>query len=136
MSKELEMVRAMINGANEYEKKTGDKNPPVYFSRNNLLIIEQALKRLEAIDNANPSEAINFIDELLNARLSDKHFINVANYEIWLELANIKQALLKAQENARSEEILQKYYQEGITLDSVRELKKENELLKEIIKRY
>lgn len=39
-------------------------------------------------------------------------------------------------ENARNEEILQKYYQEGITLDSVRELKKENELLKEIIKRY
>lgn len=50
------------------------------------------------------------------------------------DLENIKQTLLKAQENARSEEILQKYYQEGITLDSVRELKKENELLKEIIK--
>ena len=51
MSKELQMVRAMINGANEYEKKTGDKNPPIYFSKDNLLIIEQALERLEQIDN-------------------------------------------------------------------------------------
>lgn len=45
-------------------------------------------------------------------------------------LETIKQALLKAQENARSEEILQKYYQEGITLDSVRALKKEMAELK------
>ena len=95
MSKELEMVRAMINGANEYEKKTGDKNPPVYFSRNNLLIIEQALKRLEAIDNSNPSEALECW-QWINAtipqwvREKDKQHPNV--------LEPIKQALLKAQE--------------------------------------
>ena len=95
MSKELEMVRAMINGANEYEKKTGDKNPPVYFSRNNLLIIENALQRLEAIDNANPSEALEcwqWIDATIPqwVREKDKERPNV--------LEPIKQALLKAQE--------------------------------------
>lgn len=51
MSKELEMVMAMIDGANEYEKKTGDKNPSISFSKNNLLIIEKALQRLEAIES-------------------------------------------------------------------------------------
>lgn len=45
---------------------------------------------------------------------------------------SIKQSLLKAQENARSEEILQKYYQEGITLDSVRALKQERDNYKKI----
>lgn len=51
MNEALEMVMAMIDGANEYEKKTGDKNPPVYFSKNNLLIIEKALQRLETIES-------------------------------------------------------------------------------------
>ena len=45
----------------------------------------------------------------------------------------VKQALLKAQGNARSEEILQKYYQEGITLDSVRELKQERDNYKKVL---
>ena len=90
MSKELEMVRAMINGANEYEKKTGDKNPPVYFSRNNLLIIENALQRLESIDNSNPSEAMECLE-----RLSKE----IQQYDSWIKYINtIKQALLKAQE--------------------------------------
>lgn len=126
MSKELEMVRAMINGANEYEKKTGDKNPPVYFSRNNLLIIEQALNRLESIDNANPSEALAYIDAFINENNNDIKNQDITGFDIdtqakWVKylehkslmLSTIKQALLKEQE-----------------------LEKENKLLKEIIKRY
>ena len=74
-------------------------------------IIFNALKRLEAIDNANPSEAINFIEALLNAGVSDKHFLNVANHETLLELANIKQALLKAQEQEKENEELKERVQ-------------------------
>ena len=101
MSKELEMVRAMINGANEYEKKTGDKNPPVYFSKNNLLIIEQALKRLEAIDNAKPSEALGIVDKMANYILLDEEYGFIDDEEkqsIIKDRDTIKQALLKAQE--------------------------------------
>ena len=47
MSKELELIRTLIDGANEYEKKTGNTNPTVYLSRNNLLVIEQALIKAE-----------------------------------------------------------------------------------------
>lgn len=45
----LEIVSVMINGANKYEKETGVKNPPVYFSKSNLLVIEKELKALEII---------------------------------------------------------------------------------------
>ena len=47
MSKELDLVRLLINGANEYEKETGNKNPTVYLSRNNLLVIEKALLKAQ-----------------------------------------------------------------------------------------
>ncbi len=115
MSKELEMVRTMINGANEYEKKTGDKNPPVYFSKNNLLIIETALQRLEAIDNANPSEALECLEKLKGMEISSMPFSDeYGTQEVDLNdirkvgsqlntdfreyTATIKQALLKIQE--------------------------------------
>ena len=45
----------------------------------------------------------------------------------------VRQALLKAQDNARSEETLQKYFQEGITLDSVRALKQEKDYYKKVL---
>ena len=54
-------------------------------------------------------DLINFISTLLNARLSDKHFINVANNETWLELSKIKLALLELQsiDNANPSEALE-----------------------------
>ena len=58
MSKELELIRLLIKGANEYEKETGNKNPTVYLSRNNLLVIEQALQRLEKYDDALSGERL------------------------------------------------------------------------------
>ena len=50
MSKALELIRTLIDGANEYEKKTGNTNPTVYLSKNNLLIIEQALLKAQEQD--------------------------------------------------------------------------------------
>lgn len=51
MSKEyleaLELISTLIDGANEYEKKTGNTNPTVYLSRNNLLVIKQALLKAQ-----------------------------------------------------------------------------------------
>ena len=96
--------------------------------------IKQALHRLESIDNTEPSEALECLEEMENYNPCQCPECYTLGEWCREELETIKQALLKAQENARSEEILQKYYQEGITLDSVRELEKENELLKEIIK--
>ena len=59
-------------------------------------VIEQALQRLEAIDNANPSEALEGLEEIID-NLDD-----YADFEIKQEANEyidiIKQALLKAQE--------------------------------------
>ena len=41
--------------------------------------------------------------------------------------------ILLKEQNARSEEILQKYYQDGITLDSVRALKQERDNYKKVL---
>lgn len=90
-----------------------------------LPTIKHALQRLESIDNANPSEALKSFETL------EKHNEYDNCWQIFSK--EIKQALLKAQANARSEEILQKYYQEGITLDSVRALKQEKDNYKKVL---
>jgi len=109
MSKELELIRLLIKGANEYEKETGNKNPTVYLSRNNLLVIEQALKRLESIDNAEPSEALeelidmieyftrlDYVEPIVRNEIHDK-FKDIYWHKL-PHLDTIKQALLKQQE--------------------------------------
>ena len=53
-------------------------------------VVEQALNRLEQIDNANPSEALNCLERL--------HDCGIFNYEEMEDYNAIKQALLKAQE--------------------------------------
>lgn len=104
MSNQLELVRLLINGANEYEKETGNKNPTVYLSRNNLLVIEKALHRLESIDNANISEALEGVDILYaNAVDLSKGNECIKYLPEYLKPIkdNIKQALLKAQEQEK-----------------------------------
>ena len=76
---------------------------------------KQALQRLEAIDNTNPSEALMFIQELLNISETEKHFINLANYDTRLNLIKTKQALIKAQEQ---EKILSVILKKRIDLES------------------
>ena len=93
-------------------------------------IVNNALLELKAIKEANPSEALECLigleKEIIqrDGRITD--FLKI-KFNI------IKQALIKAQGNARNEEILQKYYQEGITLDSVRVLKQERDNYKKVL---
>lgn len=65
MSKALDLVRLLINGANEYEKETGNKNPTVYLSRNNLLVIEKAL--LKAQEPKQYVDELKLVEKKLNA---------------------------------------------------------------------
>lgn len=66
-----------------------------------LLTIEQALLRLEAIDNANPSEALELVDKMANYILLDEEYGFIDEKEkqaIIKDRDTIKRALLKAQE--------------------------------------
>ena len=57
-------------------------------------VVEQALKRLESIDNANPSEAMKCLNRMLGyASLDENDFEEVSD-----DYDAIKQVLLKAQE--------------------------------------
>lgn len=93
-------------------------------------LVDEALERLESIDNSNPSEALECLEKLKGMEISSMPFSDeYGTQEVDLNdirkvgsqlntdfreyTATIKQALLKAQEQ-----------------------EKENELLKEIIKRY
>ncbi len=105
MNKELEALKRI-------RQETCPATYMADFDKNECCdVIEQSLQRLEAIDNANPSEALKCLEKIID-NLDD-----YADFEIKQEaneyIDTIKQALLKAQE-----------------------LEKENELLKEIIKRY
>ena len=157
MNKELETLEKLISFAfvmsenmvgltkgnydeNQFIKKTYEYLHKYNVDLNSKLELKKSLQRLESIDNANPSEALEYIENKLKdleyvAKQNDNEYL-LSKYIPSEKFATIKQALIKAQENTRSEEILQKYYQEGITLDSVRELKKENEVLKEILKSF
>ena len=107
MSKELEALLDLFNEANRFNNEPYKFNTLELFERKQ--IIEQALKRLEAIDNAEPSEALESFDYIvrnLEAVVDDVVYMDCIEH-----LTTIKQALLKAQER-----------------------EKENELLKEIIK--
>lgn len=98
----------------------------------NYTTLRQALQRLESIDDVEPDEALKWLNQIVEYITEDKKVKYKAT--ILFDCDIIKDALLKAQTN---EEILQKYYQEGITLDSVRALKKERDFFKkslEIIK--
>ena len=77
---------------------------------NMLTEISKELSKLYEIDNAKPSEALMFIQELLNISETEKHFINLANYDTRLNLIKIKQALQRLEEieNAKSSEALEK----------------------------
>ena len=82
-----------------------------WMDDNDINIVENGLKRLEAIDNANPSEALTYIDAFIEENNNDIKNQNNTGYDIdtqaklvnYLEhksfmLSIIKQALLKAQE--------------------------------------
>ena len=111
MSKELEAFRGFKNGMITDNAICITKS---YFD-NKFPIIESALQRLDAIDNANPSEVLKQLGDISyfimeaysdheplkeNQRDSKQCFMNYCS--------NIKQALLKAQEQEKVLEIIKK----------------------------
>ena len=98
MSKELEALHTIafntqINGLN-----FGDE----------LRIIEQALQRLEAIDNANPSEALRELSIIRHLEIGFDKNGNPLNVGMVDGFETIKQALLKAQEQEKENAELKK----------------------------
>ena len=77
MSKALELIRTLIDGANEYEKKTGNKNPTVYLSKNNLLVIEKSLLKAQEPKHYLKWEDLEFKEKAIYKRV-------VLNGELYL----------------------------------------------------
>ena len=108
MSKELKtlvpsVVLKFVDGLlKRYEGKT-DYN--IYITKDWLLEIKQCLKRLEAIDNAEPSEALKFL-EGLNCGLKDDKAIHITIDYFEKAYSTIKQALLQAQKSLKALEII------------------------------
>lgn len=65
----------------------------------NTDIVDNALNRLESIDNSNPSEALEILDDFKNG-LINKEIGMVMFQQYWFfnQIEKVKQALLKAQE--------------------------------------
>jgi len=156
MSKELEALERLkaitkFNGGRDYA--LGDKKE--------FKIIEQALQRLEAIDQAKPSEAfecLNKIVESFNETTTGMNGLGevvVANdlvYSFKKELDTIKQALLKSQEQEKVLEIIKKKrvnvyteiilsytYEEYLELDIIKETSDKWKLTQkefDLLKRY
>ena len=93
MSKELEAFKKVKNNSSKEVVEAFD-------------IIEKGLQRLEAIDNAKPSEALNgleYICKILNEKRIDIKWLFKGDYD------TIKQALLKAQEQEKVLNIIKEY---------------------------
>ena len=91
MSKELGALLDLFNEANRFNNEPYKFNTLELFERKQ--IIEQALKRLEAIDNAEPSEALECLEE-------NELVLLRKDYNL------LHQALLKAQEQEKENELL------------------------------
>ena len=87
---------------------------------NNLKSVKQTLQRLEAIDNAKPSEALGCLNDFIEDNKNSIEVSKANNYKTdYLEIKKrkldiIKQCILKAQEqekeNARKDNLI-KYYE-------------------------
>ena len=89
MSKEyLEALEKLLEG---YSKGMSGRS---YYD-----IIKQALQRLESIDNAKPSEALEDLDDFKNGLVNKETGMIMFN-QVWFknQIDTIKQALSKAQE--------------------------------------
>ena len=85
MSKELEALNYVWY---HYYTKELDQDEVDEIEKN-LNVVQDGLKRLESIDNAEPSEALNCLERL--------HDCGIFNYEEMEDYNAIKKALLKAQ---------------------------------------
>ena len=94
MSKELEAL-------NEVRENLDFEGCLDFINEKRITDIKQALQRLEAIDNAKPSEALKIVDKMANYILLDEEYGFIDDEEkqaIIRDRDTIKQALIKAQE--------------------------------------
>lgn len=123
MSKELEALKRIRQ----------ETCPATYmddFDKNECCdVIEQALKRLESIDNANPSEALRNL-ECLKSHISARDMLGETNKKIALDICNdVEQALLKAQENEKVLKIIKEKPQAALSLIQLGKIKTYEEYL-------
>lgn len=108
MTKELESLSYVWYNYYTEELRQDD----VEQIEKHLNVVQDGLKRLEAIDNANPSKAMEFVKILLEENKNSIEVSKANNYKTdWIEarrtqLLNLQQALLKAQEMEKVLEIL------------------------------
>ena len=97
MIKDLEAIKYLNDTCINFLDRTKELYCTVTFTRkraeilrDNIAEVVQALQRLESIENAEPSEALNCLERL--------HDCGIFNYEEMEDYNAIKQALIKAQE--------------------------------------
>lgn len=100
MSKELEALEWL-------ETKCYVESPQDEKFEECVKIIKQFLQRLEAIDNASPSEALECLKKV-NDYLSNVYDYKEIKEEIQKDINTIKQALIKAQEQENILNIIEK----------------------------
>lgn len=109
MSKELEALERMYCSGNlQLNYVLSNKHKQDYET------IEQALQRLESIDNANPSEALEELDS--GFEVHTKEYGNMIAYGEE-QVDTIKQALLKSQEQEKVLKIVFEKYVDLNLLD-------------------
>lgn len=101
----LETLGKYIRYKKEY---IGNDTYRLYIKKNEIELLENYLTKLEQIDNANPSEALDCIEKV------NGYINNVYDYEEVIEavqkdINTVKQSLLKAQEQEKVLEILKPY---------------------------
>lgn len=109
MSKELEAFYCILN--NDYDS---DERYKLAVTN-----VEQALQRLESIDNAEPSEALKKLEMLSDCAEAIKetpssNWVEYANneteldYQLWIAYEDLKQYILKSQEQEKENAYIEK----------------------------
>ena len=121
---------------------------------NDYKLVDEALERLEQIDNAEPSEALECLEKLATHRIEYREafefgFTKTMPFKSTIEFNAIKQALLKAQIEHKALDIIKekcvdvfriKYYITSNKINELEEYKRDRnladeelELLKEVL---
>ncbi len=119
MSKEyLEALQFIVNEAlfSEFTKETNIK------VRECNDIVRQALKRLESIDNANPSEALKKYETIYDLALAycEEHNPEIIRSVLETRNDTIKQALLKAQEKHLKDKAFELIILKNVDVNEIR----------------
>lgn len=81
MSVMLEFVEERIKGIEEYEKKTGKIDAPIYLDKSDLLCIKDRLRALDIIVNKRVN-TLAFLDSLVNKKFKYSNGLDYYNREI------------------------------------------------------